>query len=107
PDNVSPEATLTWRPNHNTTLYVAYKTGYLSPIWSGPGNLGAGATLASLKVGEEKAKGFEVGAKGITLDGRLTAELSVYRYEFNGLQATTFDAPTVSYLTKNVGKART
>ena len=28
--NLSPEVTLTWRPNSNFTTYVAYKTGYKS-----------------------------------------------------------------------------
>ena len=44
-DNVSPEATLTWKPNKDLTLYGAYKTGYKSGGFSNSAILSTG-TLA-------------------------------------------------------------
>ena len=105
--NVSPEATLRWKPVPNASLYVAYKTGYLSPGFSNPGNLNPKTAFNTITFGAEKAKGGEVGAKASLFDGRLAGDASIYRYNFNGLQATSFDTATNQYVTKNVGEART
>jgi outer membrane receptor protein involved in Fe transport len=106
-DNISPEVTLTYKPRSNLSFYAAYKTGYLSPGFSNPGNLNAKTAFDTITFGEETAKGGEVGAKGSLFDGRLVGDLSIYHYNFVGLQATSFDNATNQYVTKNVGEAKT
>jgi outer membrane receptor protein involved in Fe transport len=105
-NNVSPEVTLSWHPVHNTTLYAAYKTGFLSAGISNPGNLAASATVANVQFAPVKAKGGEIGAKGSFLGGRLSLDATAYLYDYNGLQLTSFDAQTFAYITKNAAGAR-
>jgi iron complex outermembrane recepter protein len=105
-DNVSPEATLTWHPRPNATLYTAYKTGFLSSGFSNPTNLSAAATIDSLTFQSVKAKGGEIGAKGSFLSGRLDLDATAYLYDYDGLQLTSFDPTTFTYTTKNAAAAR-
>ncbi|MDB5459557.1 MAG: hypothetical protein JWO72_1298, partial [Caulobacteraceae bacterium] len=105
-DNVSPEATLSWHPQRNTTLYAGYKTGFLSSGFSNPGNLTATATTTSIQFRSVKAKGGEVGAKGTFMGGRLGLDATAYVYDYQDLQLTSFDATTFTYNTKNAANAR-
>lgn len=105
-NNVSPEVTLSWHPIRNTTLYAAYKTGFLSAGISNPGNLAASATTANVQFKPVKAKGGEVGAKGNFLNGRLSVDATAYLYDYDNLQLTSFDATTFAYITKNAASAR-
>lgn len=109
--NVSPEVTLSWHPSPDMTLYAAYKSGYKPGAVSNPSvllesNLGGDPTR-NLNFGPEKSKGGEVGAKASLLDGALTVNSSIYYYEFNGLQLSTFDSTTTSFLIRNAGSAIT
>ncbi|AYJ84869.1 TonB-dependent receptor (plasmid) [Sphingomonas paeninsulae] len=105
--NWSPEATLTWHPIENTTIYAAYKTGYKSGGFSNPGTLRNFYTSDTIQFGPERAKGGEVGFKGYLLDHTLRLELTTYSYNFKGLQLSTFDAQTITYQIKNAAEART
>lgn len=104
--NFSPEATLTWHPDRDMTVYAAYKTGYKSGGVSSPTLITANFTDQNLVFDPEKAKGFEVGAKGFLFGRTLRAELSAYRYDYNDLQVSAFDAPTLSFLIQNAASAR-
>ena len=106
-DNFSPEATLSWHPTPNTTLYGAYKTGYKSGGFSNPSILSAGQTINDLSFQPEKAKGGEIGAKGKFINNRLTLNAAIYNYKFTGLQLTSFDADTVAFSIRNAAAART
>jgi outer membrane receptor protein involved in Fe transport len=109
-NNVSPEVTLTWKPEPNQTLYGAYKTGYKAGGISNPALLPITATATNLVFGPEKTKGFEVGYKGDLLDNTLRLNLTAYRYNYNGLQLTATQ-PTAAgsflYSIRNAAKART
>jgi iron complex outermembrane receptor protein len=105
-DNVSPEATLTWHPRANTTLYGAYKTGFLSGGISNPGNLTAGSTAASLSFQPETVHGGELGAKGYLFGNRVSLDVTAYLYDYKNLQVTSFDSTTFAYTTKNAATAR-
>jgi iron complex outermembrane receptor protein len=105
-DNVSPEATLSWHPQRNTTIYAAYKTGFLSSGFSNPGNLTASATVSNIQFKSVKAKGGEIGAKGSFMGGRLGLDATAYLYDYEDLQLTSFDATTFTYITKNAASAR-
>lgn len=108
--NVSPEATLTWHPQSDVTLYAAYKTGYLAGAIGNPANVSNYTTAANPNDNfiykAEKVKGFELGAKGLLLDGRISSELTVYRYEYNNLQVATFHQQNAAFYPGNAGKAR-
>jgi outer membrane receptor protein involved in Fe transport len=107
-ENLSPEATLTWRPTDDVTTYAAYKTGFKSGGFSnstidsnlGPGD-GSNAIFAP-----EKAKGFEVGVKTTLFDNALRLDADLYRYTFNDLQVDYFNSAIFAFVTTNAGSSR-
>jgi iron complex outermembrane receptor protein len=105
--NVSPEATLTWHPTSDQTLYGAWKTGYKSGGFSNTSVLYEFYTADSLRFKHEISKGFEVGYKAELLEHSLRLDLTGYRYNYDGLQVTAFDAATISYNIRNAANART
>ncbi|WP_340318332.1 TonB-dependent receptor [Rhizorhabdus argentea] len=82
-DNISPEATLTWRPSPKLTLFGAYRTGFLS---GGYNTNVTGALDPSYN--QQKTKGFEVGTKSILSGRDLQFNITAYRYVTTGLQVT-------------------
>ena len=103
-DNVSPEATLTWRPSRGFTIYGAFKTGYLAGGYSNPGALSILANINNLSFDPETARGEEIGIKTTSMGGRLTANLTGYRYSYHGLPLTSLvalSANTLSFVTQN------
>lgn len=105
-DNWSPEATLTWHPTSDQTLYLAYKTGYKSGGIGVPAIVVIGTTGENLVFNDEKAKGGEIGYKARLLDRRLTFEATAYYYKFSGLQLTSFDPLSFSYRIQNAADAK-
>ena len=106
-NNVSPEATLTWKPVDNITLYGAYKQGYKSGGFSGSALYSLFTTVNDLAFGPEKAKGFEAGLKSTWLDGQLRLDAVVYRYTYDDLQVDFFDSAKIQFVTFNAGSSRT
>ena len=104
--NISPEATLTWTPSSNTTLYAAFKTGYKSGGVAVPVVITATNTVDNLAYRPEKAIGGEIGYKGRALDRRLRFDITAYYYNFKGLQLASYDAETISYRIQNATNAR-
>jgi outer membrane receptor protein involved in Fe transport len=105
--NVSPEATLTWHPAPSQTLYAAYKTGFKSGGFSEPAVLLIPYTIDSLRFGHEKSHGVEIGYKAELLDRRLRLNLTAYRYFYDGLQVSAYNAATISYQIANAASAKT
>lgn len=105
-DNWSPEATATYHPTSDTTLYVAYKTGYKSGGFGITNPLSITTTLASVSFGPENVKGFEAGFKGRFFDRRLRVELVAYTYNYKDLQVATYDPGLFAYIVSNAGEAR-
>lgn len=108
-ENVSPEATIAWRPRPQLTIFASYKTGFLSGGYSA----GAGGSLAALQANaaydQQNIKGFEAGAKGLFFDGGLRASLAMYRYNISGLQTTTSIVDASGFpqqFVVNAGRAR-
>ena len=111
-ENVSPEATLTWHPRRDLTIYGAYKTGYLAAGISNPGsvpNLTGFPTAAQqnkqLIFGGETVDGFEAGIKGVFLGGRLSGDVDAFRYTYKNLQVAIFNPQTISFSTQNAAGA--
>ena len=99
-DNWSPEATLTWQPSNDHTLYAAYKTGYKT------GGIAQPAIVTPADVGNtifdpEKSKGGEIGYKGFLADRRIRAQVTAFYYKFKGLQLTSFDPERSAYRISN------
>ncbi len=105
-NDLSPEATLTWRPNTNLTVFGGYKHGFLSGGFDG----GVGIPLTVNRTyNQQVIEGFEGGVKARLLDNRLRTNLSLYRYSITGLQlsAVTFSATGAPIQrTQNAARAR-
>ncbi|MNS35420.1 TonB dependent receptor [compost metagenome] len=106
-ENVSPEATLSWKFAPRQMVYAGYKSGYKAGAISNGALLTASATSDSLVVGSEVADGFEVGYKGDMLANRLRLNAVAYSYDFEDLQLGTLNAATLSFIIQNAAAART
>src|SRR5690606_32978950 len=84
-NNISPQVTLSWHPNSNSTVYAGYRTGFKAGAISNPGLIPANFNSRIAVIAPEKVRGFEGGYKFQTSDRRLSGDLSVYRYTFDNL----------------------
>lgn len=107
-DDISPQVTLEWRPSDGLNFYVSYREGFK------PGGFSLGATpTGSLTVPDdflfdsEEVKGYEVGFKGLLMEGQLSLEVIAYDYKFNNLQLNLFNPESASFRVGNAGKALT
>ncbi len=103
-NNWSPEATVTWKPSDDVTVYAAYKTAYKSGGFSISGTQTA---LGVFEFGPEKAKGFEGGIKTTLFDRQLRFNVGAYHYVYKDLQIDFFDSITFANITTNAGSAKT
>lgn len=102
-ENLSPEVTLTWRPDSNRTVFLAYKTGYKSGGFGLTSPLQTGTRIGDVDFDPETAEGFELGAKGVFADGRVRLNGAVFAYNFDDLQVNTYDPSRVAYTINNAG----
>lgn len=106
--NVSPDATLTWKPEENLTLYAAYKTGYKSGGFSNSSVVSYfGNGVNDLIFKPETVAGFEAGVKATLLDQSLRLDLDAYYYRFKNLQIDFYNARNLTLITTNAGSATT
>lgn len=106
-NNWSPEATLTWKPSTDITVYGAYKTAYKSGGFSNSGFVSAGTVPSDVAFNPETARGFEAGVKTMLMDRQLRLNLGVYSYKYVNLQVDFFNSNTFAFITTNAGGART
>lgn len=106
-DNWSPEATLTWKPIRDLTVYGAYRTAYKSGGFSNSSILTPSTPEEFFTFDPERAKGFEVGIKSTLFDRQLRFNVSAYRYEYTDLQVTYLDSARLSYNSVNAGSVLT
>lgn len=102
-ENVSPEVTLTWRPDSTHTVFLAYKTGYKSGGFGLTSPLQATTVIGDIDFGPETAEGFELGAKGIFMDGRLRLNAAAFAFNFSDLQVNIFDPARIAFTINNAG----
>ena len=104
--NLSPEITVSWHPQSDSTLYASYKTGFKSGGFGNGSPVSVTTTIDDLNFDSEKVSGFEIGAKGRFIDGRLRLTIAGFYYDFKNLQVTVFDPATIRYTIDNAGVAR-
>lgn len=106
--NWSPEATLTYKPSRDITIYGAYKTAYKSGGFSNS-SIYTINTIAPdfFTFDPEKSKGFEAGVKTTLFDRQLRFNIDAYTYKYTDLQVTYLDSAALSYNSVNAGTVRT
>jgi iron complex outermembrane receptor protein len=106
-NNVSPEATLTWKPTDDMTAFASYKKGFKSGSFQLTGLAGV---LPENSFGDERVEGFEVGMKSQWLERRLYTEIAYYNYLYQGLQVGANAVDPITGIpasrTRNAGDAR-
>lgn len=102
----SPEATITWQPSDQVTVYGAYKTAYKSGGFSNSGILSPTAGLQDFEFEPETVQGFEAGIKTMLADRQLRVNLGAYSYKYSDLQLDFFKSDVFAFSTINVGSMR-
>lgn len=110
----SPEATLTYKPTSDLTVYTAYREGFTSGGFNTtPGALRTGPTGAfpalaarDLSFEQMTAKGGEIGIKGNLAGRQVQFDLVGYRYTYSGLQLSKWDEVAFTQRVQNAGSAR-
>lgn len=114
--NLIPEATLTWAPTEDLTLYAAYKEGYKTGGFSNSAILsnlsppfvsGDEIEFSDFVFGPEQNKGGELGAKASLLDNSMIASFEVFYYKFRDLQVDFFNSQQFAFVTENAGGSET
>lgn len=82
-ENVSPEATITYTPTDNLTLFASYRQGFKSGSFN---TVTVIDSTTRADFGDEKAEGGEVGLKALLLDGSMMLNLAAYHYKYSDLQ---------------------
>ncbi len=106
-DNWSPEATISWRPTSNVTIYGGYKTAYKSGGFSNSSILTPTTAADFFTFDPEKGAGFEGGIKTMLFDRQLRLNVGLYTYKYTNLQVTYLDSAALSYNSVNAGSVRT
>jgi outer membrane receptor protein involved in Fe transport len=104
---ITPEVTLTWKPQDGLTLYGAYKTGYKSPGITNTIVITPVYNQDNTVFGPERSHGFEGGVKFSLLGHALSGDVTAFRYNFKDLQVVSFDSTTITYVVRNAAAART
>lgn len=102
-----PEATITYTPTDDMTVYGAYKKGFKSGSFSIATPV---VPFLDNSFGDETAQGGEVGLKSRWLERRLIFNATWYLYDYSGLQVGATQPPENGVLvtrTVNAGAART
>lgn len=93
--------TLRWRPSDNLSLFARAASGFRP---GGPQTNAAPPPGAQTSIDPDTVWNYEVGMKGTFLDGKLSAEASVYRIDWSDIQLPSLFGGTV--LQSNGGEAR-
>ncbi len=104
-DNVSPEVTLTWRPQDNITLWGAYREGYKAGGFSTNTVITFGADGDSLTFDPETVDAWEAGIKTVLFDGSLRLNANAYFYQYDDQQVSAFDNATTSFTINNAAES--
>jgi iron complex outermembrane receptor protein len=81
--NVSPEASITYKPTDTDTVYATYKQGFKAGSFDA---INFAPDSEPQSYGDERVNGFEVGYKTVKADGNLALNIAAYSYKYNNLQ---------------------
>lgn len=101
--NWSPEATITWKPTTDVTVYGAYKTGYKSGGFSNGSTITAATVASDIAFDPETVRGFEGGIKTTLFDHQLRFNVALYSYKYRNLQVDYFNSISFQFITTNAG----
>ncbi|WP_176594677.1 TonB-dependent receptor [Sphingobium sp. EM0848] len=108
--NLSPQATIRWKPSDAVTAYAAYKEGFKAGGYNISQVFLASTTLASAlangRFGAETARGFEGGIRTTLLGRSLHFNVTAYRYKYADLQVQFYNPQTLSQSVANAGALR-
>lgn len=102
-ENLSPQATLTWKPTPDLTLYGAYKQGFKAGGFNTSITISPTVTSDAGRFKSETAEGGEIGLRSELLDRQLRFNVTAYDYSYNDLQVQIFDAATTAQIVRNAG----
>ena len=102
--NLSPEATLRYKPSSDLMFYAAYKQGFKTGGFNISQVLNLTATAAKARFRSEKAHGEEIGAKMQLFSRTLSLNVTAYNYIYTDLQVQFLDPISISLISGNVGK---
>lgn len=106
-ENISPEATLRWKPTPYITAYVGYKEGFKAGGFNLSQALTPSASVAKGRFGSEGARGWEAGIRTTLFDRRLQLNLTAYDYEFRNLQVQFYNQAALAQVVANAGELDT
>jgi len=92
------DLTLQQKVSNNQMFYLTYSRGYkpraynTADVLLGNSNGPSGDVLTPVK--QEHINSFELGSKGVYLDGRLVVNASIYDTKYNGYQVQTYASTT-------------
>lgn len=104
--NLSPEVTVSYNPTPDSTIFAAYRTGYKSGGFALSGTIQTATTSEDLAFDSERARGFEIGAKGRLADNSLLLQATLFHYNYTDLQVTSYDPTTVSFTFSNAARLK-
>lgn len=105
-NDFAPQVTLTWQPDRDLTIYVAYKTAYKSGGFSNSGTYTAVGDPSFFKFEPETVSGFEGGFKSTLMDRQLRFNVGIYHYQFSNFQTDFLNTLTFDLITRNAGKVK-
>lgn len=92
-DDFSPEATISYRPNTDLTLFASYKHGFLSGGFNSS-SVEFSAPNLDLSYRPQTIEGGEAGIKARVLSGDLLLNAAAYTYKIDDLQVVNFTNAT-------------
>jgi outer membrane receptor protein involved in Fe transport len=104
--DLSPQATLTWRPRAGFMAYAAYKEGFLSGGFAHAQLPSPSSREEDFLFGPEEVRGVELGTKLARADRRLLLDVVAYYYDYDGLQVSTFQPASLTFAVENAGRSK-
>lgn len=104
-NDFSPEATISYRPNTDLTVFASYKHGFLSGGFNSS-SVNFSQPNLDLSYRPQTIKGFEAGVKARAADGALLMNAAVYSYKLDDLQVVNFTNATSTIRNAAAGKVK-
>ena len=102
--NISPQATITYKPSRDISIYGAYKQGYKAGGFNLSQTQSPTATVATGRFTSETAEGWEGGFKSLLWDRNLRFNLTGYHYTYSDLQVQFYNPVTAGTVVANAGE---